>query len=221
MKSETIAKPFSQTLSQRDAMASSPRDGVVTTPRFRPSHSLAAFWQLGGNFAIASSVKCYICFLCVSLYVLASEQWFFLPNFHQDIRGIEQILDAKKPFPFGRITQIREGTAFYESLPDAQRKELYWHPVSFPDRNFVKIMPQKNVYGWYGCEFEIPETLSGMDVLLDLGIIDDTDRTYLNGQLVGATGEIPRKSAWQTVRYYRLSRKFLRTAQNTLAVQVW
>ena len=51
---EVIATPSSQPPSRRGAMASSPRPSVVTTLRFRSSPSLAAFWRLGGSFAIIS-----------------------------------------------------------------------------------------------------------------------------------------------------------------------
>ncbi|MBR4674022.1 MAG: hypothetical protein IKP00_06105 [Victivallales bacterium] len=51
---EAIAKLSSQPPSRRVAMASSLKLSVVTTLRFRSSPSLAAFWRLGGSFAITS-----------------------------------------------------------------------------------------------------------------------------------------------------------------------
>ncbi|MBQ6471672.1 MAG: hypothetical protein IJJ33_06790, partial [Victivallales bacterium] len=56
MRIEAIAKLPSQPPSRRGAMASSPRLGVVTTPRFHPSSSAAASWRLGGGSAMTSAV---------------------------------------------------------------------------------------------------------------------------------------------------------------------
>ncbi|MEJ0034002.1 MAG: hypothetical protein WDO15_28380 [Bacteroidota bacterium] len=51
----------------------------------------------------------------------------------------------------------------------------------------------------------IPKTLAGEDVVLILGKIDDTDKTFLNGKLVGSMTD-----AWQTVRYYHLTPRNLK-----------
>ena len=56
---EVIAKLSSQPPSRRGAMASSLKLSVVTTLRFRSSPSLAAFWRLGGSFAITSHLKAH------------------------------------------------------------------------------------------------------------------------------------------------------------------
>ncbi|MFQ6131605.1 MAG: glycosyl hydrolase [Armatimonadota bacterium] len=41
---------------------------------------------------------------------------------------------------------------------------------------------------WYRLRFVLPEGWAGQALVLNLGSIDDWDRTYLNGQLVGETG---------------------------------
>jgi len=52
---EAIAKLSSKPPSRRGAMSSSLKLSVVTTPRFRSSPSLAAFWRFAGSFAITSA----------------------------------------------------------------------------------------------------------------------------------------------------------------------
>ena len=59
MNLEANAKLSSQPPSRRGAMASSLKLSVVTTLRFRSSPSLAAFWRLGGSFAITSHLKAH------------------------------------------------------------------------------------------------------------------------------------------------------------------
>ncbi len=103
---------------------------------------------------------------------------------------------------------------FYDAVPEAVQKlaveggwteeesrEAYWHAVEFPHWDFVKLMQGEKVFGWYGCEFDFPNALGGMDVLVDLGIIDDSDETFVNGALIGATGRVPNGSAWQADRF--------------------
>ena len=56
---------------------------------------------------------------------------------------------------------------------------------------------------------------------MDLGVIDDADETYLNGTSIGFTGSIPKRSAWQKDRLYRVPAEKVKPARNYLAVQVW
>jgi len=41
---------------------------------------------------------------------------------------------------------------------------------------------------WYRLHFVAPKAWAGQDLVLSLGSVDDQDRTFLNGELVGATG---------------------------------
>jgi hypothetical protein len=45
-------------------------------------------------------------------------------------------------------------------------------------------------FAWYRKEFMLPDNLRNQKLVLLLGSIDDIDETYLNGELIGATGEI-------------------------------
>jgi hypothetical protein len=54
----------------------------------------------------------------------------------------------------------------------------YWENQGFPDHDGT---------AWYRKKFTIPKQLANEDLVLILGKIDDTDRTYLNGKLVGGT----------------------------------
>ncbi|MBQ7178217.1 MAG: hypothetical protein IJS08_12445, partial [Victivallales bacterium] len=81
-------------------------------------------------------------------------------------------------------------------------------------------MPGKCMFGWYGCEFEIPPELSGLDILADLGIIDDSDETFLNGTVVGCMGRVPNGTAWQSDRLYRIPSNLIQE-RNYMAMHVW
>ena len=85
-------------------------------------------------------------------------------------------------------------------------------------------------YGWYRIHVTIPSSLrkgSSDKVLLDLGPIDDTDETWLNGHFVGKTGTNPEDpegydSQWSVPRRYVVDAKWVRwDAENVIAVRVY
>lgn len=97
-----------------------------------------------------------------------------------------------------------------------------WAPVSLP-HCFDRIQPANDVYAWYVRELRLPATYRGLDLIVDLGIIDDADRTLFNGQEVGRMGNFRDKSqsAWNRDRRYTVPATLVRhDSPNTLAVQV-
>ena len=85
-------------------------------------------------------------------------------------------------------------------------------------------------YAWYRIRVTIPASLKkGVSdrVLLDLGPIDDTDETWLNGHFVGKTGTNPEDpegydSQWSVPRRYVVDAKWIRwDAENVIAVRVY
>ncbi|MBQ9367724.1 MAG: hypothetical protein IJT83_08080 [Victivallales bacterium] len=148
-------------------------------------------------------------------------KWHFLPTFQEAVRGVEAEAVGERDFFASLPTSARRLLAEGTPLTEAQRKELHWRPASFPHRDFVRLMPENKVHGWYGCLFDVPPELAGRDLLLDLGIIDDADETYLNGSRIGGTGTVPGGSAWQSDRLYRISAERVKSQRNYLAVHVW
>jgi sialate O-acetylesterase len=70
---------------------------------------------------------------------------------------------------------------------------------------------------WFRKEVELPSNYKGKDLILSLGPIDDMDRTYFNGTLVGATEET---GYWQVDRNYDISGGLVNEGINTIAVRV-
>ncbi len=160
-------------------------------------------------------------FLTFSICADGRELWRFLPCFGKEVRGIERHIVTDGSFDSRLPLQAERLLAMDSGLNEAQRRNVRWHPVSFPHREFMALMPARRVFGWYGCEFDVPRELSGMDVLADLGIIDDSDETFVNGTQIGGMGRIPEGSAWQSDRLYRISSELLKRERNYLAVHVW
>lgn len=70
---------------------------------------------------------------------------------------------------------------------------------------------------WFRKTVKIPQDLSEKDLILSLGPIDDMDRTYFNGKLVGATEA---SGFWQTDRIYNIPATLVKTGINQISVRV-
>ena len=105
-----------------------------------------------------------------------------------------------------------------------------WRKVSF-DRPWEELgLDQVNGMGWYRLHVVIPSSLKKGKVsaiLLDMGAIDDSDETWVNGYRVGKTGTFPEdpggySSEWGKRRYYVVDPGWVRWDQdNLIAVRVY
>jgi peptidoglycan/xylan/chitin deacetylase (PgdA/CDA1 family) len=90
-----------------------------------------------------------------------------------------------------------------------------WQDLGFPD----KKNQQRPIIGWYRCLFKLPGNLKNKNLTLRFGAIDDLDKTYLNGQLIGETGE-KTPNYWSAPRNYLLPKNALKDGKNQLLVRV-
>jgi sialate O-acetylesterase len=70
---------------------------------------------------------------------------------------------------------------------------------------------------WFRKTVDLPAAMEKHDLVLSLGPIDDMDRTYFNGRLVGAN-EIP--GVWQLDRIYNIPADIVKKGTNIIAVRV-
>ncbi len=114
-----------------------------------------------------------------------------------------------------------------------------WEAKDFNDKDWDSIIVPgywesqgyKNYDGiaWYRKEFTMPQSLLGKQLVLLMGKIDDYDEVYLNGQLVGSTGDMKKagsrfdygKEYAQFRGYYILDNKLLIPGKNVIAVRVY
>jgi len=90
--------------------------------------------------------------------------------------------------------------------------------------------PEQDGYAWYRLHFRIPSQMREHGdyqrhgrLKLTLGKIDDVDHTWLNGELIGATGGFPEQysTSWSTLRVYLAPSRLIRGgADNVLVVRV-
>jgi len=101
---------------------------------------------------------CALILLCLCIHP-SSASWLFHPT------GTDAATDLSGP-----------------TVVDTQ-----WLPVTLPHRDWDDIQGSNNVYGWYRCRFTLPEACAASDLILKLGIVDDTDWTFVNGTQIGTT----------------------------------
>ena len=89
-----------------------------------------------------------------------------------------------------------------------------WNNIVLP--NGFEQSEVGNVDGivWFRKEITLSEKQAETQALLSLGVIDDHDETYVNGQLVGETDD------WYTNRKYIFKKGILKPGKNTIAVKV-
>ena len=99
-----------------------------------------------------------------------------------------------------------------------------WETVQLPNWwNDHSGYNDQNCFGWYRRTIQIPKDMQGKTIVLNLGKIDDSDQTFLNGTRIGATGRMPPRysSAWENVRLYKVDAKLLHAGENVVAVRVY
>lgn len=100
-----------------------------------------------------------------------------------------------------------------------------WKDEDFDDKNW-DTLPVPGLWetagytgmdgvAWYRTTFELTAKEAAAGVTLGLGMIDDSDEAWINGQRIGGT-----TNQWNTPREYRIDPKVLHAGTNHLALRV-
>ena len=108
------------------------------------------------------------------------------------------------------------------NLQDEQCASQYFDDKEWPSMKLPQYWEQTEIgefdgVVWFRKNIDIPETMVGKGLKLSLGPIDDMDRTYFNGVLVGSREET---GLWQVNRNYSIPAKIVKAGMNTIAVRV-
>lgn len=138
----------------------------------------------------------------------------------------QHVLAADGNNEWRRIIDLRGQWAF--SIGDNPN----WKKYDFDDGNWESIFapsaweeegyPGYDGYAWYRKSFKIKRIDENLYV--HLGRIDDVDEVYLNGRLIGASGESPPHfvTAYQKERVYHIPASLLKlNEKNILAIRVY
>ncbi len=117
----------------------------------------------------------------------------------------------------------QDGTDQYKDLkfnddevPAFDFNDSGWPAMVLPSA-FEPVIGEFDGAVWFRKMIEIPQSMSGKDLVLSLGPIDDMDRTYFNGKLVGATETA---GFWQTDRVYNIPAAQVKAGNNQISIRV-
>lgn len=103
-----------------------------------------------------------------------------------------------------------------ENVPLPEFNDSNWPVINLPGQ-FEPSTGDFDGAVWFRKNVEIPQGMAGKDLVLSLGPIDDMDRTYFNGNLVGSN-ELT--GVWQLERNYGIPSQIVNNGLNTIAVRV-
>ncbi len=102
-----------------------------------------------------------------------------------------------------------------------------WNEIYVPRAWEAQGYDRYDGIAWYRKTTQLPEALKNQKLVLMLGKIDDVDEVYINGELIGQTGEISDGHFWPYNEAYRALRGYIipthlmtQTSQITIAVRV-
>jgi sialate O-acetylesterase len=166
-----------------------------------------------------------------------AEAWTPLPAMKAmtDLPTVMQVVDATSS------ASVDQAKADYQSRFQAWLKATgrdhapndpaaaSWGDVGFDDSGWSSLdVPGAwqtqgqafNARAWYRRTIELPASVEGMPGRIELGAVDDFDRTYVNGQLVGSIGP-EHETPWTALRVYDIPAGLLRPGANVIAVRVF
>jgi sialate O-acetylesterase len=121
--------------------------------------------------------------------------------------------------------KLYDNTSWKDPNLDDSSWEILQVPMSWEAQNHFDY----DGYAWYRKTFTLPNNLEDEKLYLVLGKIDDYDRVYLNGEIIGEVSPKRSKSEmhtwggneYNTFRIYRIPKKVLKDGINSIAVRVY
>ncbi|HFB99971.1 MAG TPA: 9-O-acetylesterase, partial [Phaeodactylibacter sp.] len=93
-----------------------------------------------------------------------------------------------------------------------------WKPIRLPglwETSGIASIKTMDGVMWFTRTFEIPSLAAASEIMLSLGPIDDSDRTWINGKLVGETYNRYNKN-----RDYKIDKAVLKVGKNRITIRV-
>ena len=120
--------------------------------------------------------------------------------------------------------KFRTGDSAVWSHPNI--KDSLWTSIGVPSYWEEYGFKEYDGFAWYRKSFELIDRLTEKEFTLIMGKVDDMDETFVNGTLVGSTGEVEKKwgrnNEYRKFRIYDIPNGLLRSdTLNVLAVRVY
>ena len=158
-----------------------------------------------------------------------------------DLREVQRVVDRRKnaSTPDGKV-KLAEAQKQYETdwrdwLKKTGRfdegvpaKSEHWSSEDLDDSAWKTMnVPgnwvaegEKNGCIWFRKTIDVPAEAAGQAVTLNLGMVDDNDITFFNGQEVGKIDQT-QAMAWNMPRTYKVPGNLVKAGKNLIAVRVF
>ena len=103
-----------------------------------------------------------------------------------------------------------------EKVPSSDYNDKEWPVMNLPAQ-VETVLGEFDGAIWFRKSIEIPQNMRGNDLVLSLGPVDDMDRTFFNGKLVGSTET---SGLEQADRNYEIPASLVKDGANIISVRV-
>ena len=156
-----------------------------------------------------------------------------IPEYADEIRRYEEIVSSRdtefeeKMQTLGDKLKRKLKDLFPENPHDYGEDEGFfaenfddssWDSMQTPD-NWTQAGHNHAGIFWFRKEIHLPENAENHTYSLHCGAIDKANKTYINGTLVGATGDMIDMKTWNTLRVYDVPQGILKSGRNMIAIQ--
>jgi hypothetical protein len=149
-----------------------------------------------------------------SLFSIDLDRTTWKAAFTQTLPAVTDIL-FKHPDP-GITPQALKLVATEADESEMQNTEV---PMSPLDKLFIQLQTNDGE-AVLRKTININDNMLGKDLVLNLGVIDDFDNTYFNGQLVGYTDSKTPEN-WSFSRFYTVPAKLVKKGKNVIAIRLF
>lgn len=125
-------------------------------------------------------------------------------NFKQMLKSWQKTL-IEKDAGFNQGNPVWVANSFDDSS---------WKRMSLPGLWHQSILPNFDGVVWFRRRITIPQSMSGKELEINLGTVDDDDITYFNGEKIGET------QGYNIPRNYRIPASKVKAGEYVLAVRV-
>ena len=165
---------------------------------------------------------------------LSRESLAALPECRDDQLAYEAKVSSPEKYPDGKVHPFNEqlDNALKELFPtiptDNGEAEGYakadfddssWSFMSIPDSWTQAGHNHAGIF-WFRRIIELDANAASQPCTLHLGAIDKADRVFVNGTLIGSTGDGIDMAPWCALRVYDVPKGLLHTGTNSLSIQV-
>lgn len=179
-----------------------------------PHTRLAAFnwlYDLPGNEALGE-----LLFQLSEEKELAKDDWLARSIYATAVKNKASFSKALAKHKQEWMNAFAEGQDY--NWEDPTLDDADWEKIPVPklwSRTGIPLLERFDGTLWYRTKINLTPEQAGRKGILNLGPIDETDDTYVNGQRIGGMVK-----AWRTERSYAIPAGLLKAGENVLAIKV-